>query len=400
MKKSKFVMEPDEPEVVETKEEDSEIFTEFESVETQEGGKFKLDNQRLLLTYKSHIDKVNLTLFLKNKRPLTFKKCYIAWENGIGDTVTPYEHTHVCVDFGDRYQSKTPKCLDFEDIHPHISKIINIKKWKCACKYITKEDTSVILDKCDVLTKEDNMGIVEKIWVKKTLADAVKGCLEPGHVLGTIAAYKCKPKYVPEPRIKFDDFYHWQNEEFGICFLKPTGRKLRWLCEEDGNVGKTQFALFMAKKFPKKCIYISNIGKVSDFCMNVKKHQEEGWDGSCMFINLSRSHEDRDVIYNVCEIILDGEATCTKYEGGQIFIEPCHVFVMANFLPKIGALSGDRWIIKEVKLTKDEKILRDNPVSEEDLEGEVSQQEYRDYMKRVSLYARGLADSYDKKPEG
>jgi hypothetical protein len=61
-----------------------------------------------------------------------------------------------------------------------------------------------------------------------------------------------------------------------------------------------------------KCRMLNNVGKISDFAMNMQTFWNEGWRGNTVFLNLSRSYSDRTNIYEACEIIADGYITCTK----------------------------------------------------------------------------------------
>lgn len=167
-------------------------------------------------------------------------------------------------------------------------------------------------------------------------------------IIPTIALYQHKPKQLPTPELEFDKFHPWQEEMFHLVLEKPDGRKVTWVYDEVGKTGKTRFAYYMCLTYPEKFQIMNNVGKVSDFAKNMQNFQEMGWDGNVLFLNLSRDYADRAQIYNCIEMVLDGLITCTKYTGGQIWLQKMKVVVLANFPPTIAKLSFDRWDIYEI----------------------------------------------------
>lgn len=314
----------------------TDLLTELPTIDES---KFRFQNQKAMLTYRTHLDKVTVWTKLAEISEKKMKKCYIAHENGHNDPITPYEHTHVVVDFGYAVQSRNARFLDIDGIHPHISKILKPDNWRRACQYITKEDKTVTID------KEDKGNIVTDIWKADTVQGALENIGNLRDALPTIAIFNLKPLELPEPNIREDQFYPWQKDMWNLLQYKPDGRKVKWIYDIPGCSGKTQFALWVCLTHPKKAVFLNNVGKISDFCMNMKSFWDKGWRGDTVFLNLSRSYTDRTQIYEAIEIILDGVATCTKYTGGQVWFPPLHVIVMSNFVPATERLSRDRWEI-------------------------------------------------------
>lgn len=304
---------------------------------------FRFQNQKALLTYKTHIDKDALTLFLYAVGKDKVKKCYIAHENGANDPVTPYEHTHVVIDFGYAVQSRNARFLDFNGIHPHISKITNAVSWRKACQYICKEDKTVAID------TSDSGNQITDIWRHDTIQGALENMYDLKDALATIAVYKHKPMDLPEAEIAEADFYPWQKDMWDKLQKCPTGRKVIWVHDSLGNTGKTRFAKWCCLTHPTKCRMLNNVGRIADFAMNMQNFWNEGWRGNTVFLNLSRSYSDRTSIYEACEIIADGYITCTKYAGGVVWLPPMHIVVLSNFEPQVDRLSADRWEIFSVE---------------------------------------------------
>ena len=80
------------------------------------GKPFRVQNQRFFLTYKTHLNKELVASFFGEKN---VKECICAHERA--DESSPYEHTHVYVDFGRNYQSTNARIFDFQSIHPNLS---------------------------------------------------------------------------------------------------------------------------------------------------------------------------------------------------------------------------------------------------------------------------------------
>lgn len=309
--------------------------------------KFRFQNQKCMLTYKTHIDKFEFQEFMEKKCPV--KTIYIAHENGVNDPNTPYEHSHVVIDFGKSFQSKNQRVFDFKNIHPHISIIKNDLSWKKSCKYITKEDSSVILKEDDICSQ------IEKIWSHKNVTEALK-CSTLKDAQATIAVFQHKPRRMPKARVPPEIYYPWQKSLVEIFHTEPDGRTLMWLYDPVGKQGKTQFGKSLCILEGEKYTIMNNIGQVKDFIMNLKSIMDAGWDGDTIILNLVRDYQDKDHIYTALETVIDGFATATKYMGGTFFFPDLHVIVMANFEPNFTKVTLDRWRLFQI--SDDQKLIK------------------------------------------
>jgi len=309
---------------------------------------FRIQNQKLMLTYKTHIDKDAFDIFILGLVGVP-KRCYIAHENGENDELTPYEHSHVVIDFGRVFQSRNCRVFDFRGIHPNISKIKAKANWKRACKYITKEDKSVTLHPDDIFDNTNAEDVINKIWECENMADALTSMTSLRDTLNTIAIFERKPIDKPNPRIHEAQFYPWQKELVEKLEFRPDGRTVNWICDPIGGSGKSRFAEWMCLTCPEKAVMLNNIGKISDFAQNMHTFWNQGFRGNTVFLNLSRSYADRTNIYEAMEIIVDGYITCTKYTGGVVWLPEMHVVVLANFMPAYEALSLDRWKVFKIE---------------------------------------------------
>jgi len=307
----------------------------------ESNGSFRIQNSRLLLTYKTHLDKNEYIEWIKKKKDI--KEIYMAHETG--DKDVPYEHTHVLVWFKQLFQSRNARILDYENIHPHIRKVNSQKHWSNAVIYMAKEDP----ENEGLLTQ--NRPLIDKIQECSSESDALRNfVVKPMDYSSVRQIYRDREREISKVYIDPNDYKSWQ-----IVFNKiynqnkNPGRVVNWLFDEKGGCGKTQWAYHMVDNFPDSWIVIKNIGKIQDFIHNIKNFAENGWNGRGIIIDLPRASYDSKDIYQCLELIIDGRMTSTKYTGGSITIGNPHVWVFSNFMPKIKLLSLDRWRILKVR---------------------------------------------------
>ena len=74
----------------------------------------KIANRRLLLTYKTHLDKDAWIEWISTK---TGTPDFVRLAHETGDKTTPYNHTHCVIDFGKVFQTINMSYFDYENIH-------------------------------------------------------------------------------------------------------------------------------------------------------------------------------------------------------------------------------------------------------------------------------------------
>jgi len=131
------------------------------------------------------------------------------------------------------------------------------------------------------------------------------------------------------------NLYPWQEEIRNICLSKPDNRSIYWIWEDIGNTGKTSFCKYMAIKH--NATVLGN-GAFKDIAMCLPNNPE------IVLFNLTRDLECR-VNYSALEAIKDGLIFSSKYESKMKIFNPPHVFVFANFEPRVESMSLDRWKI-------------------------------------------------------
>jgi hypothetical protein len=137
----------------------------------------------------------------------------------------------------------------------------------------------------------------------------------------------------------------WQITESLLLLEPPSSRKIRWVWDPIGNVGKTYFAKGF-KYDGTKTILRLTAGKHAD--INYLIAQSDVNNLGAIFFDFPRKVEEH-VPYTVMESIKDQTITSTKYECIQIQLPQVHVVCFANFPPDREALSADRWDVCEIR---------------------------------------------------
>lgn len=139
---------------------------------------------------------------------------------------------------------------------------------------------------------------------------------------------------------KREEFYPWQEKAYNFLTEKSC-RDVYWIFEEDGNCGKTIFSKYMV--YHENSMIVQK-GKYADI-MNIAFNR--GASLTKMIIDVPRSSGNQ-VSYNAVESIKSGIIINTKYETGQMIINPVSIMIFSNFPPDISSLSKDRWKIFKI----------------------------------------------------
>lgn len=300
----------------------------------KEEKKFSFANQKWMLTYKTHLVKTEYIEWFTELHGIEPKFIRLCHESGEGKNNTPYEHTHVLINMGKRFQTKNERYWDYKCIHPHIKRITSVKHWQNDLQYIGKEDPA----NADLLEEEISPAVA--VWANETLQEALSKCKKLSDVVPIINLMKFKEKkavqrHVPEP-------YGWQEKVVALS-NQPWNRKVYWIYDKKGGHGKSQLCDWMLQTNPEKYYVFKSMGGQKDMSQILQGMQESGWCGDTIVIDLPRAARDWE-IYTIMESIKDGCFTSLKYQGKTERMEKCHIIVLANWLPRTGGLSTDRWI--------------------------------------------------------
>lgn len=149
-----------------------------------------------------------------------------------------------------------------------------------------------------------------------------------------------------------ENMYPWQKDVIRIIDEPIDDRKVYWMYEEQGNMGKTSLAKYICNNY--KALYLS--GKATDVKYAVSEYLKKNDDLHVVIFDFVRSVEDF-ISYDAIESIKNGIFFSGKYEGGMVNFNPPHVFCMANFEPDITKLSSDRWVIRHIRAWEEKQAL-------------------------------------------
>jgi hypothetical protein len=140
----------------------------------------------------------------------------------------------------------------------------------------------------------------------------------------------------------------WQNALMDVVLEEANPRKIHWLWEATGNVGKSWMANYMGalhgatvltsgKKVDLAYIYAQKPTKIVLFDLSRTTEISED----------SRKHY-LDGIYSLAEDLKNGRIVSTKYESKTVFFQPPHVIFFANFEPDYTKWSEDRYFVTKL----------------------------------------------------
>lgn len=156
----------------------------------------------------------------------------------------------------------------------------------------------------------------------------------------------------------------WQQAILDSIETKADNRKVTWLYEETGNVGKSTITRFLASTGKA---YTPDISKVADMYYGYNYEP-------VIIFDIPRSKAEHiDHFYTAVEQFKNGNFTSTKYEPRHMLFPSPHVIVFANFKPDTSKLSMDRWDIIPII---DEQVAENNPKKRK-----LEDEEYKEYKK-------------------
>lgn len=366
--------------------------------------KFRLKNKRLHLTYRGHIEYQKLVGFLESLQPVKYYS--IVHEMGIK---TSYLHTHCLVEFNDLFERRSPRCLDYQEIHPNIKKVTAQLHWDRVLEYHKKDGTPFtniqdrIKDSVGPKKEEKNKKRepvkASEVFECQTLEEAV---LKFGDERGinvvpaVTATFRAKPKQFvlpAEPPVKWRP---WQQELFEEL-KEPckNNRTIVWYYDRKGDAGKTVFSRHMDMYHGA---FMATHADTYHTATQLQARLAVGAPMDMVLINIPRAEAPSDWHHNVdlyesitfeapikryihkkflqlyagLEELKDGTITSKKNIGRTMHFNSPHVVVFANFLPHLECLSENKWEIRylepsgmNVYKVYPEKRVKDNTTMED-----------------------------------
>lgn len=251
---------------------------------------------------------VRHTEYLIQKMPMLCKRLVWQMERGANGT----QHVQGACEFKDRCRP-VGKCRELNGAHWEKMKAQGLEAYEYCCKDDTREENWEPY--CHGYVREEKL-----------------------HLLAN------------------DDMWPWQAEMKAYLDANPDARKIRWLWEATGGVGKSAFVKKMCGE-RQDCLCVS--GKTADMHHAIIKWKEEtgGWP-KVILVDVPRDTIDF-INYGAIEKVKDGCFYSGKYEGGMCVMNVPHVVFFANERPKLHKFSVDRWdihVIKDRMLVPDEVL--------------------------------------------
>lgn len=323
---------------------------------------FRIKNKRLMLTYKTHLNKKKLEEYFNNlckPKNIEVLECHIAHENGKDDKETPYEHTHIMLRFSSAFESINSRIFDItrnkEILHPHIQPCKSESHWLGWYKYLAKEDKEN--EHLLKLNKEKYIATPEDIWKCENIQEAIRKYGSNLKLINYIkTAYELKPEI--ENKCTYDDLilHKWQLDLLEILKQKPSDRKIMWVYGEKGCEGKTIFGKMLFNK--KQAIHISYLKESKNMTETIKNILEQNSNNekiNTLIIDVPRAQEIGNDLFIYLEKLKDNEVIAEKYRSKKLILNnglPFHLIIFSNQYPKNvnynSVLSLDRWIIYEI----------------------------------------------------
>jgi len=313
---------------------------------------FKLAHQKVLLTYRTHINKEAFMAWVgagMGKPGRIIKPKFIRLAHESADPKNPYEHTHILIDFGKRFQSNNCRVFDWEDgnIHPNIKLVLTREHFDNAKAYLAKEDP----ENADLKVEKANF-IAGILACNSKLEACEKFCSKnPNSAMGVSLIFDMKP---PVRKIfTLETLFGWQQMAMNIMNSKEANdRTILWFYGR-GNIGKSKFAKHI------KCLNLNSEShdwalmtrtSSGDNVANYMLYQKDsGWTGKGLILDIPRKGETSN-LYSPMEEIKNGDMTNFKFKAQDIELEydsPC-IMVMANFPPAVLKMSVDRWRVYKI----------------------------------------------------
>lgn len=140
----------------------------------------------------------------------------------------------------------------------------------------------------------------------------------------------------------------WQKDVLDIMHQDPHDRHVYWVYDKIGNRGKSYISRYLLAQDDRP-FYITG-GTKNDILYAYKGESK-------IILDLPRDFSDRTYIYEVIELLKNGQFLSTKYDSKVMLYDIPQIIVFANFPPQHDGtkLSNDR--LQIYQLTDDQDLL-------------------------------------------
>ena len=274
-------------------------------------GVFRIKNQKILLTYMTHVDKellkrFHLELMKNNQYKLKFYE--IVHESGHA-TYDTEDHTHVLIDFGYAIQSSRSDLFDFcynnKFFHPRIH-LIQKHHWNDAIKYINDGlETKQAKSTQNTTQRNEDLRLARLFnWEEQICREIIK-------VMSIEECLKIKEQYGIK---QYGDNSHVSVPTDKIPYLSNS--KINWIVNMTFDDRVRRFERIVSEDIPGKILFI-NMNTIDDPISMIKNKMKNGWMGNTIMlfhnkeVNLERIYEyiikimDKSILVSGKNLIID-----------------------------------------------------------------------------------------------
>lgn len=156
---------------------------------------------------------------------------------------------------------------------------------------------------------------------------------------------KTKKEIIPIKTLKEEQLYSFQKDLEQLCLNDVCGNKIIWICDLQGQIGKTEWLRYMHVKYGCPFAYGGKCSDIINLAYNNKDYLLTN-EKPIFIYNLGRDTDPEKVSYASMEQLSDGAISNTKFEGACFVFNKPHVIVLANCWPNTKKLTASRWIFK------------------------------------------------------
>lgn len=329
---------------------------------------------------------------------------YICFIQEVGESNTP--HLQIYAQASDKLSLKQWH----QQLGPRIANIvptIDIPKAIAYCKGLKdgqpKPGSNLdsveeygILPGTDQGKRTDIHQAVEAVTNGKRTYDAIvenPGAIQAYKALQDLERESKRRRALLAVQSEFDNivWYPWQQGILDGLNQPVHNRKVTWLYEETGNVGKSTLTRYLASIGKA---YTPDVSKIQDILYNYNYEP-------VVIFDIPRSKEEHiDHFYTAIEQFKNGHFTSTKYEPRHMLFKSPHVIVFANFYPNTSKLSMDRWdiipIVHEAPIVNDPRHDFKPPVDNYFIFDQHKKRKIEEQLKSNTERTQSLLKKYKK----
>jgi len=291
------------------------------------GKPFRFQQMRGHLTYRGWLDKAAFKEWIQAKCP-TLKTIYMAHEEGKADEATPYQHTHVCLEWMANFSTKDCRFFDYQGTHPHIKKIKTAKHWMNAVRYMSKEDPEN--ESLKTFLGEIAEGFdVEELWTSENLAQAlVRYCKKPGDAGGIKTVWEAKPLTMAKKEPK--ELRPWQQVVWDRTRGPGDDRTFFFVIDALGKQGKSTLLKELSWHDTGRTCMLT-LGRECDMLESLYGYLERGVRVEVVVVDCPRGTFFTREHFCTLEAIKNACWTKTKYKVVPVLLDyHPHIIVFSN----------------------------------------------------------------------